>query len=208
MSSASAAIWTLGIAFVAYLLGVSALNICGYWLATSRDPGRDESERPFTARAIARWGIVASSALALLEIPFNNMLVNVLPLPGVDPDLRVIMDATIGGLSQSFGVVGMVALILYAAQLAKRLPDDRLARSCRTVAIGYAISGSVLLIGTVLAGLGQSSPTGPLTIVGGILSLVGGLPGLVFGIWAIVLLFRFRSRLRIAAQEARATWAH
>lgn len=202
----SGALIVVAVLFAVYLLVISVVNIWGYWLATTRDPGKDESEQPFTARAIARWSIIAASLLGFAGWPFDSTF-GVFLTPALDPDARLIASLALSGGSSLSGMIGMVAILAYARQLALRLPDEALSRHCRIVAWGYGISGSVMAVGSMLSTAAQGNQANPLMIAGGILALIGGVPALVFGIWALVLLFRFRSRLKRAAREARETWA-
>jgi hypothetical protein len=49
------------IASAVVVLFVTALQIWAYWMITTPDPGRDESSRPITVRAIARYGLILST---------------------------------------------------------------------------------------------------------------------------------------------------
>jgi hypothetical protein len=200
--------WILAVPLVLYAIVVSAMSIAGYWMATSPDPGVDESQQPLTVRAIARWSIVAQSAVSIVALPFQ-LGSSVLPMGGggTSPDVTYALGVSLNALATALGVVGMVAMLAYAAKLAKRIPDDRIAKQCRIVMWGYGIAGSLMFLGAVCM-IGAGGDTShPMMIAAQIANVVGGIPMLVFGIWALVLLFRFRSRLRTAAQQARATWA-
>jgi hypothetical protein len=201
-----------------FMLLVGAANVIGYWLATTRDPGTDESANPFTARAIARWAIVISSVAGLAAVPLDRSISAMTGAAFIgNPTLHMALSIVGIVASQGLGAVGLVALLVYAGQLARRLPDERLARNTRIVTWGYGLCSAVMIAGTVVATLAESAPGGAggmaggnpstLAIIGGVAMAVGGIPVMVFGIWALVLLFMFRSRLRKAAEQARLSWA-
>lgn len=199
--------WLLLAPMVLFMVVVSIMNICGYWMATTPDPGVDESEQPFTARAIARWSIVGQALLSVVALPLQGGMSRVIAPGSAGDTLTMAIGESLGALATGLGVAGLVALLAYAARLARRIPDDRIAKQCRTVMIGYGIGGSIMMVGAVLQISSGDDPGHPLAVAAGIGAAVGGIPMLVFGIWALVLLFRFRSRLRTAAGQARATWA-
>jgi hypothetical protein len=206
------------IALMIFMLLAGAANIIGYWLATTRDPGKDESANPFSARAIARWAIVISSVAGLAAVPLDPSISAMTGAGFIgDPTLHAALSIVGILASQGLGALGLVAMLVYAGQLARRLPDERLARSTRIVTWGYGLCSAVMVGGTVIATIAESAPGGAggmaggnpstLAMVGGIAMALGGIPGMVFGIWALVLLFMFRSRLRKAAEQARLSWA-
>ncbi len=191
-----------------FALATAAANVIGYWLATTRDPGKDESGKPVTARAVARWAIVASSVFSVAAVPFDPTIARFTGASLLaDPALQIALSVLSAFAGQGLNALGMVALLMYAGQLARRLPDDRLVKHTRIVMWGYGACSVFIVIGATITAVAGGNPTDPVAIVGSIVTGVGGLPGLVFGIWAIVLLFQFRSRLRLAARQARETWA-
>jgi hypothetical protein len=156
--------------------------------------------------------------------------------------------------NSAIGIVWVFAAFTYARQLALRIPDERLAKTTRTVMWGTATVGAlglVLLAVFVFAGpmlpmtrtmagatvFTTSAPSTPvrtatfrttrtwgtfttvttsgpatkgMTPAVGILAASGclvGLPGLIFGIWALVLLLRYRRAMLAAATLAEQTWA-
>lgn len=199
--------WILAIPLVLYVIVVSAMSIAGYWMATSPDPGVDESPQPFTARAIARWSIVAQSAVGIVALPFQFGGTPLLSGGTSSPDLVYALGVSLNALSTALGALGMVAMLAYAAKLARRIPDDRIAKQCRIVMWGYGVSGCIMFLGAVCMIGAGADMSHPMMIAAQIANVVGGIPTLVFGIWALVLLFRFRSRLRTAAKQARDSWA-
>lgn len=109
------------------------------------------------------------------------------------------------------------AFYSYLSQLALRIPNEKLNHHVRIVLIGMVVCISLLFIGSLIAALSgvdplamqqaqqQASQTGqpmviqgsmPMFMVGSLITgCLGGLPLLVFGIWGIVIMFMFRSRL-------------
>ncbi len=172
-------------------LSLGAVGLVGYWMFTTPDPGKVEPEKPTSVRNLVR----GTAVFNYLASPIAQALVVALPLISVG----------ISVLSALVGIVGMFAIFLYAISLADRIPDVLLARSCRTVMWGIVV---VMVGGIVMAVLSSIAPGGPAPA--GLLAFAGcfvGVGSLVFGIWAIILVIRFRKAMVKAAQTARVTWA-
>lgn len=172
-------------------LSLGAVGLVGYWLFTTPDPGNVEPEKPTSLRRVVR----GTEVFGYLASPLAQALAVSLP----------VISGCISAISALVGIVGMFAIFLYAIALADRIPDVLLARSCRTVMWGIA----VVMVGVVLTGmLSVISPGG--TGQGGLIMFTGcfvSVGSLVFGIWAIILVLRFRKAMAKAAQTARMTWA-
>ena len=154
------------------------------------------------------WSSIARFAGGLLI--FGSFLSVVMILR---PDLG--MWPSLPGILIQLGFV--YAFYSYLSQLALRIPNEKLNHHVRIVLIGSVICFSMLLVGSVIAALSgvdpfamqqaqqQAAQSGqqmtvqgsmPMYMVGSMISgCLGGLPLLVFGIWGIVVMFMFRSRL-------------
>jgi hypothetical protein len=199
--------WVFLAPVIVYGLIVGALQVLGCWLLTSRDPGSDESGKPINARVVARWCIVASAALSMLSLPLQQQVSGPVAAVANTPALLLALSLALTMAQGLANLAGYVALMLHARALALRIPDDRLAGQARTVMWGYAIAGAIALVGSVMVAAVQRQPGDPLMLVGLGISAVGGIVSFVFLIWAVVLLFIFKSRFRKAASEARMSWA-
>lgn len=131
----------------------------------------------------------------------------------------------IGMLLNLIGFVAMFGEFIYLRRFAKRIPDEALASSTKTVMWGFGISmivGVLFAIVTVItglpitgggifggggaavggaAGVGAPAMAGPNYIFIGA-ACFGGICMLVFGIWYIILLFRYHRVFKTARDEA------
>jgi hypothetical protein len=150
-----------------------------------------EQEKPTSVRRLVRgtavFGYVAS--------PIAQALLVTAPL----------IAAGISVVSALVGIVGIFAIFMYAIALADRIPDVLLARSCRTVMWGIAavMVGSIVTVVLASISPGGPAPTGFVMFTGCFV----GVGSLVFGIWAVILVIRFRKAMIKAARTARVTWA-
>ena len=189
------------------LVGVAGavVSFIGYWKATTPDPSRLDRETSMTARKLTRITIVVN---LLLNTPEQLIAIPV-------PSIKILLLGATGIV----GIVNTFASLIYAQQLATRIPDLSLAKQTRIVMWGMVVLGAagigVAALGAfagpvtalTLSGAGTSATTGgPMVgvIVGG---CVIGASGLVFGIWGLLLLFRYRREMLEAARQARDTWA-
>ncbi|HKQ49182.1 MAG TPA: hypothetical protein VJZ71_14015 [Phycisphaerae bacterium] len=111
-----------------------AVGLVGYWKVTTPDPAKLDDEKPITARKLIR--IVQTATY--VASPIQTFVQFIAPL-------MVIPLTAVNGLA---GLVGNFALFVYGAQLARRIPDDKLVRHCRIVMFGMAIG---LLASAVVA---------------------------------------------------------
>jgi hypothetical protein len=214
-----------------YTLGVTALAAMAYWKATEPEPGVID-DKP-TARAVARWAVLGGLVLALMA---NGMQVAAMlmatstspgfgtPMPGPTPspamtavDIAAIVLQLASGL---IGIVGYLAMFLYARTLALRVPNQTLARQTRIVMWGFVITYGLMIVGGAaialsialgVAGGGTSSGAGVAGIAGGFgagaVMCVAGVGVLVFSVWSIVLIAWYTRVLTRATEEARRSWA-
>lgn len=194
------------------------IQAIGVWLLTSPDPGATETARPINVRIIARYCFIAQIIAAPIMQYWTTganlgMTGEVIPTwlsLGYGSVLLVLALALLV-------LAGYAAGFVYLRQLALRIPRPSLAGQTRVVMWGFiSAQAAAQLVGllvlaflpSLLASGGE--PSGGALVV---LSLAGiggcfsGLASIVFGIWAIVLLFLYRSALHQAADQARTGWA-
>ena len=176
----------------------SLVGAVGYWKVTQPEPTDQPAVELLTgidARRTARWCMIGSVFCGALQVPLQMG--------------QPIIAVAFAVLSAVLGIVGFLALLVYARRIARRLPDDRLARHTYIVLWGYIALYvlSALMAGFVFAifGTGNTGTGAGVTLAAiGIPLLIAWL---VFGIWGIVLLVQFRRGLTEAARHARETWA-
>jgi len=193
----------------------SLVALIGYWRVTTPDP-REPEPQGVDVRAIIRYGSVLNIVLAVASQIVTQMSLywKLLAFP-----------------SAVVGLIVTVSIFLYAKRMAVRIPDDNLASQTGTVMWGFVIMsvlGMLFLAATMAFGpafatmtvpaAGTGGATGPGTggtvvafpvglILFASLGCVITVVSLVFGIWALVLIIRYRQGLIQAARDARATWA-
>jgi len=123
--------------WVAFLYMPAALvNLIGCWRVTTPEPRRLEQESTLSARRLVRFTFVATFVLE----PIANLL---------DQSGAPISEA-IGLLVGTLGLVGLLAVFVYARQLALRIPDDRLAK--------HTLMQAIILIS--MTGMRAAAPGG------------------------------------------------
>jgi len=210
---------------------VSMAIVYGVWLVTTPDPVDFETERPLSARRLARWGIFALIAGAPLQMLTQSAMGGG-GMPGTvafTPWFAVL--AVVGQIVGIVVIVAQVAGLVYLGQLALRVPRPSLAKQTRVVAWGYGIVmalsaivsvAMVIMMPMVMPGAGGGGgggaggagggampglPFGVGFLVAAIGGCVVGVGTLVFGIWALVLLFISRNAFVKVASEAREQWS-
>lgn len=118
----------------AQFIGAMILFV-GYWRVTSPDPGRVQTENQLAARRLVR----GTQIISLATIPLT-------PVLGASSTL---IRATITIARTIVWIVGLLALSIYARQLALRIPDDKLARSTRIVMWGFTLVAALTAASTV-----------------------------------------------------------
>jgi MFS family permease len=187
------------IAFVGGLVG-----LVGAWLLTEPDPGTQEPPQTVTSRRIVRFALLVGLAQNLLMFAGNRA-----NHPIVERAFG--MAAIIAGI---VGVIGLFAQIYYLEILARRIPDEALARRANNVRWGFGISYGIMVVGGSLLGFlsafmqrGQQSGPGPAFFFFGCITAIAAVVALVYAIIYLIMLFRFNRVLRIQADFARHTWA-
>ena len=183
--------------FIQLVMQVSGIiGVIGYWMATTRDPGRLEREPLITARKLIRativtsylWGFVMAG-IKIASSPASITAINVGML--------------------GWGVVAAVeycSIFAYARQLALRLPNRRLAIQARILMWGVVAMASASATYTTIAVTitFRNVGTGPQLMT---LICLAFAVGAALAIWSLVLLVWFYRELSQAALLARQTWA-
>lgn len=107
-----------GIVLLASTFAFAVLALWGSFRFSARDPGKREHHAGLDARVLFRTTAIVQAALMLMA--------------GLSELISPSMDPVFGVLIAITGVVGWIASLTYAEELARRLPNERLARSTRT----------------------------------------------------------------------------
>ena len=186
------------------------------WLLTEPDPGGIGEDPHLTARKVVRLTLIVglcSQALGLLQVSAAG-------LPKVVEQLLWLLIAVAGLV----GLVGEFAKFNYYAALARRVPDDALAKRVRFLKWAFTISLAIITLGGVAvvsaapamlpAPAAAPPAAAPAPAALGVLVPVlmcamvpVGLALLVFGLMNVAMLLRLRKTIREQARRARATWA-
>lgn len=179
---------------------VSCISVVGHWRVTMADPGQPEH-----AANLRLWtrilAVVGASA------PIVTLI-------------GVFVASTAGGIalgvamfgSMVAGLIGTILLYIIMRRLARRIPNEPLARQTTVVMIGTAVGGGVTAVGgaaavlLAAAGMGSGMTTGVPVIISAVGACTGLVTMLVFWIWWVVLLFIYRNALKRESGYARATW--
>jgi len=170
------------------LYGTSVVGFVGYWKVTTPDPGVTSKESGLDARNITRLAQVAGLVVG--------------PLPWISHLLPELLNSAILIFSSIVGIAGTIAALLYSRRLALRIPDDKLATSCRSL---MWFAGLVMMLG--LASLVAVVVIGPGAILGVGVTMGLGLMGLFCLLWGVSIIEKFRKAFREAAKLARNSWA-
>lgn len=201
------AFMTVGLPQVFVSIVFMLTGVLGLWamfLITTPEPAIAFDEDPVTLRKVVRWCAVAN---------FVGTAVQQAAQTGGLGTAVVVA----GSLLEMIGLVAYIGQFIYLRRLARRIPEEKLARQTTVVMWGYAGASGVLLLGsivTVLTMVGSTvggwAGTGPApvpgTTAGSIMwpfMCLGGLGSLVFGIWSVVLLLRYLGAFKNAVAQAR-----
>lgn len=193
-------------AFVLLFAGIGCMQLIAYWRITSPEPRPLHEENPLSARRTARVGLILSTASGLLGLAFDPDTYSMGTM-GMDyAPLQAGLAWSLYLLSTALGLLGLFALFVYARSIALRFPADNLAKSTRLVMWGYTIPAAAATIVQLdtEAYYSTSMSLGGFEIALMFGELVFGILVLVFGIWGIVLMFMYRSRLKQALALAEA----
>lgn len=119
--------------------GMLMVSFIGYWWITTPDPGKSEPKDRTNARQVTRMAIVAK----LLLTPAVGLAYQ---LPAQLYPIGIVLSV----IAMIAGVVSQFAVLIYARQIALRIPSEKLARHTRIVMWGLIIPG-VNIIFTIWA---------------------------------------------------------
>jgi hypothetical protein len=176
-------------------LATYVCNLIGSWLMTEPDPSGLGEDRYGTSRKIIRFTLLAGVVAQAIEL--------VTAVVTISSEVATAL-LVVGVLLGIVGLVGFYAQFLYLAQLARRIPDDRLAARARFLMWAFTASYAVLiLMGGVLLlmGAGGGARSSGLMVFG-CTAGIAGLALLVFAIMAILMLDRFRRQFRDVAARS------
>jgi hypothetical protein len=161
-----------------------AVGWWAFWLLTSPDAEHDGEVSRSIVRRAARVAMSVGFGGVIVAFLVSRMW-NYEPMPLLAVSLMVL-------------AFGSLAMLIYAARLARRVPDRRLSMQCRIVAVGYVVGlvGMSGLIAVVESSGGAINV--PLEQLAGISSLLL----LVCSVWSLPLLWWYRKRFLEAAKLA------
>ncbi len=114
--------------------GLWGVNVLGWWWLTAPDPAEEGAGRRFDIRFWVRATLVVMTVFAAYDL--------VVALTTARPPRAVVLTVEWG--SVVFGAIAYFPSMLFMRNLARRVPDDRLARLC----------GTMLWLGPLLLTLG------------------------------------------------------
>ena len=180
----------------------SLVSFYGVWLMTEPDPSGIGEDPNITARKVVRVALV----VGLLSEPVQALLET-----GVTQRTVAIVLGALMIAATLVGLVGEFAKFIYYERLARRIPDDMLAKRTRFLKWALTITLGVLgIIGGIVAlatALGLGSAALPAVGALGCLLIPALIALIVFGIMTLVLLVRLRRAIVEQARVARSTWA-
>lgn len=193
LTAARRAPGTLPVAFIwPVQFALALVTFYGYWLVTTPDPSKAREEIGLNARKLVR----IAQVFALACTPFNWGL----------EKIPIVLSVLFTVITSGVGIAGIIAIFIYARQLALRIPDLKLAGRTRFVMWGvtaFMILGFISSV-VMLSGGGPAVGMSPMLAVA---MSVAGIGGIVFGLWSLRLIDRFRKAFKQAATDARLTWA-
>lgn len=209
--SAQVVDWEFHLLVGAFQVAVTVLLIYAFWMLTLPEPGRNQRHIRWSTRRIARVLILSSLIFnALPDVVLHLTAFSAWPTmgaPGLD-----ILRWTSSLLSSGCGLLGCVGLFFYAASMALRIPNDRLARRTDLVRWGFG-SGLVLafiqkLLFAVVASLELCDwqKYRLLDISYDTLVVIAVVLTVLFGVWALILSLQYRDHLlRVARLTSQLT---
>ncbi len=206
--------WRFQLIVGAFQVAVTVLLVYAFWMLTLPEPGRNQRHIRWSTRRIARVLILSSLIVnALPGVVLQLIAFSAWPTigaPGLD-----ILRWTSSLLSSGCGLLGCIGLFFYAASMALRIPNDRLAR--RTDLVRWGL-GCALVLGFIL----QLFPA----VVSSLelydwrnlrlldfsydaLVVIAVVLIVLFGVWALILILQYREHLlrvvRLTSQLTKST---
>ena len=169
----------------------SIIYLVGVCYLTAPEPAVVE-QSGLPLRLLLRWTVVISTIISMLGIG----------LALTSPVMTGVTDL----LSSIVGLVGYIALFVYARRLALRVPDYNLAKQTKTVMWGTIITLSGMILFGIMAVVLGFAGAGVGMAVLGIPICVLTVGYLVFAIWSLVLLIWYKRVSSAAALDAEQTW--
>lgn len=180
-------VYPLPVAIVYAIAGFTsaAAAIFAYWKLTDPEP---DPNRQSTARAITRWSAIPGYGLAV-----GASLFMLIPL-----EITVMISGVLEMLSGLVVLVAFPALMIYLRSLALRIPSKSLAKQTRIVMWGVIGTIAAVIPLTIILGIMAFSAAGSGASPGWIFALLLcplALAFITFGIWWIVLMFVYHSKI-------------
>lgn len=182
----------LGLGFVIIIALIA--SAAGALLVTTQEPKEREREPPLSARHLGRWGIFAIVGIQLIFAPLSA-----LPLsPPVAMPIAVVQIV----LTAAAVTVTAIPLLRFLGGLAKRIPDEKLAKktrdSERTLRWAIPLFALLMFAPRLPAGWGATgmSVTVVLRSVAGCATLIVGILLIVQAVTLAVAMFAFRRAFR------------
>ena len=162
----------------------------GTWLATTRDPSKDEQE-PFNARLAVRYG-----GLAMLLFSAGTLALVVADgLTGISMLIYIV--------AVLIWLATIVSLFLYAQELARRVPDKTLVASTWWAMWGVAATFALPLLQVVIIQFGL---LGNQVSLYGMVTCMMYVTLIIFSVWSMILLFQYMTAIQEAHRSAKIIW--
>lgn len=194
--------------WVGFTLTIGLISLFAWFMLTAPEPDPATPEPPFNARVVTRVSVILGFATGLVSQGLLWL---------IEADHGSAAVQFIGVLAQAVGAVQIIAALVYARAIARRLPSLKLARHATILAWGLGGSQTAVLVVMLvsLALLGSTSPTAvtsPSTstppagqIATTILIPLLGLIALILSIWMLLFANRLRMALRDVLRKTSAT---
>ncbi|MEM6748870.1 MAG: hypothetical protein AAF612_00200 [Planctomycetota bacterium] len=172
---------------------VAMIHLLGVWRVTTPEPGVEvDTPQTTRARATARYAALAAALAGLVA--------GVLSMASTLPPAA----AALSAVSTLCSAAATFALLWIGRSLVRRLPDAPLEKS--TTQVMWGLTAVTVLSGLTELAAPATGPGNPNNAPAFSGWLVGGcalgLAALYFGIYAIVLLFKYRNRMTAVLAEA------
>ena len=190
-------------------VALTIMSVVGYVYVTTAEPGSISSGTLWSARRVARLGLISSAVIGLVAVIIDQDTYTPFAMASSENGWIHSVMWGLSLLSTLAGIIGLFASFIYGRSLALRFPADRLAKITRLVMWGYMIPSMAASLGAIvfaawLDGNTFNTSSDLFFTVMMVFQVVCGVPVLLFSIWGIVLLFIFRHRLkRVLALTAR-----
>lgn len=192
--------WPFQLIVGTFQVTIAALFVYAFWILTLPEPSEGQQHIRWSTRRIARVLILSSLILdALTDIVLR--LTGFFTWPTMGATGIDILRWTSNLLSTGCGLLGFIALFFYAASIAKRIPNNRLARRTDLVRWGFGcalvLSFIEQLFLAVIASLGLYDwrKFRLFDISSNTLETIMIVLAVSFGVWALILILQYRGQL-------------